>query len=166
MWVLVCMKYKHCCCAKMAARMTACMCAVCHYICIYMCSLYSNYICRPMFYCTALRVLYMNIWTFIPPNLKYMHFVLIYANYQHADSLNIYNIYINVKHTHRALIWCIAQYGRISLSYKKPSIYLGVKKFKNEWLIECYLGFELFSMLEFSGTFSMWWRRLWRNAYH
>ena len=78
-----------------------------------------------------------------------------YANYQHTNSLNIYNIYINVKHTHRALICCIAQYGRISLSYQNPSIYVGINKSKNEWLIECYLGFELFSMLVFSGTFSM-----------
>ena len=63
-------------------------------------------------------------------------FFLIYANYQHTNSLNIYNIYINVKHTHRALIWCIAQYDRISLSYQKPSIYLGINKSKNEWLIK------------------------------
>ena len=56
---------------------------------------------------------------------------------------------------HRALIWCIAQYGRISISYPKPSIYSGMKQSENEGLIECHLGFELFSMLGFSGTFSM-----------
>ena len=52
-------------------------------------------------------------------------------------------------------MWCIAQYGRISISYPKPSIYSGMKQSENEGLIERHLGFELFSMLGLSRTFSM-----------
>ena len=72
---------------------------------------------------------------------KFAFFYKIYANYQHTELQNIYNIYINIKHTHRALIWCIAQYSRISISYKKSSIYSGMKQSENEGLIECRLGF-------------------------
>ena len=52
-------------------------------------------------------------------------------------------------------MWCTAQYGNISISYQKLSNYSGTKQSENEGLIERHLGFELFSMLGFSGTFSM-----------
>ena len=75
----------------------------------------------------------------------------IYANYQHTDSLNICNIYIKIKHTYRALIWCIAQYGRISISYQKPSIYTGIKQSKMSDSLNANLILSYFPCSDFPG---------------